>query len=229
MFFIKYIILIAVILILFILLSHYIDYTRINTEINIQQSEHPNNQVIDVMLSKKQPTIFRYELELWDGYDLLVGQQYEDIIDVLKNNKLLETNVQKIYLKPYELPLTKKWNIKCHKISKNWEDQDNMPICEDTFLHLVACFSGIATICLISPKHKNDINKLNNPKLSKNDNYKNFKKELENNSDKYEHITIPLRPCNMIYIPYGWFYYIYSGKEGEYCALFDAKCITYFN
>lgn len=227
MFYTKYIFLLLIVLILFILISHYINYTKINTEIHIQQSEHPNNNVIDIMLSKKQPTIFRYELELWDGYDLLVGQSYEDIIDVLKNNKLLESNVQNIYLKPYELPLTKKWNIKCHKIYKTWNDQDNTPIYEDKYLHLIACFSGIATICLISPKHNNDINKINNDKTHIN--YKNFKKELENNSDKYEHISIPLRPCNMIYIPYGWYYYIYSGKLNNYCVLFDAKCITYFN
>jgi hypothetical protein len=223
----KYIILLFIIIILFILISHYIDYTRINNDIHIQQSEHPSNDVISIMLSKKQPSIFRYELELWDGYDLLIGQQYDDIIHVLKNNKVLEHNVQQIYLKPYELPLTRKWNIKCHKITKNWNDIDTMPHYEDSYLHLIACFSGIATICLISPKHKQDINTItHNPKST---NHKNFKKELETNSDKYEHITIPLRPCNMIYIPYGWYYYIYSGKIDEYIAIFDAKCITYFN
>lgn len=203
---------------IFIIISHYIDYNRINNKLNIQQSEHPLPDIIDIMIEKRQPTLFRYELELWDGFDLLIGQSYDDIIDVLKDNKVLEYNCQKIYLKPYELPFTKKWDIKCHKTSKSWTDLGQKPIIENIYIHLLACFSGMATICLISPKHKKDIKK-----------YKNFKDELVLNPDKYEHITIPIRPCNMFYIPFGWYYYIYSGIENEYCVLLDMKCITYFN
>jgi len=214
----KYIGLVLFIVLLFILVSHYIDYNRINNDLNIQQSEHPIPEVINLMLEKKQPTMFRYELELWDGFDLLIGENYENIISVLKDNKILETNCQKLYLKPYELSLTKRWDIKCHKTSKSWNELNNNPIIENSYMHLIACFSGMGTICFISPKHKNEIN-----------NNKDFKNELTLNSDKYEHITIPLRPCNMIYIPFGWYYYIYSGVENEYCTLLDMKCITYFN
>jgi hypothetical protein len=214
----KYLILIIIIIAIFIVVSHYIDYNRINNEINIQQSEHPLPDIIDAMIEKRHPSLFRYELELWDGFDLLIGQSYEDIIEVLKDNKVLEYNCQKIYLKPFELPLTKKWDIKCHKTSKSWNELGQEPITETAYMHLLACFSGMATICLISPKHKKDIKK-----------HKNFKDELVANPDKYDHITIPIRPCNMIYVPFGWHYYIYSGVENEYCVLLDMKCITYFN
>jgi hypothetical protein len=268
MFYVKYIVLLLIILILFILVSHYINNTRINEELNIQQSEHPNNEVINIMLSKKSPTIFRYELELWDGIDLLIGQSYEDIIEILKNNKIIEYNIQKIYLKPYELPLTRKWDIKCHKIYDTWNKLDNKPTKEDSYLHLISCISGLATICLISPKHTNYINQhshtFKNILENYNDNdYKNKKESNEESNkesneesnkesneesnkesnkesneesnkesnkesnEEFDYITIPIRPSNMIYIPYGWFYYLYSGKENEYCVIFDAKCKTY--
>lgn len=255
MFYVKYIILVLIIIILFILISHYINNTRINDELNIQQSEHPNNDVINIMLSKKSPTIFRYELELWDGIDLLIGQQYDDIIEILKNNKTIEYNIQKIYLKPYELPLTSKWDIKCHKTYDTWNELNNKPIKEDSYLHLISCISGMATICLISPKHTNYINKHSNnfkqilENYNDNDNNNDNNNELENENinnnnekeekekekgkekgkekEKLDYITIPIRPSNMIYIPYGWYYYIYSGKQNEYCVLFDAKCNTY--
>ena len=214
----KYIILLILIIIIFILVSHYIDYQRINTSINIQQSEHPLPDIIDLMLDKRQPSLFRYELELWDGFDLLIGQSYENIISVIKDNKILEYNCQKIYLKPFELPLTRKWDIKCHKTSKGWNEIGQKPIMENSYRHLISCFSGMATICLISPKHNIDIS-----------NKQNFKNEIADNTEKYEHITIPLRPSHMIYIPYGWYYYIYSGVVNEYCVLLDMKCITYFN
>ena len=216
----KYLTLLFIIVLTFVIVSHYIDYKRINKTLNIQQSEQPLPDVIDLMLNKRQPTIFRYELELWDGFDLLIGQSYEDIISVIKDNKVLEYNCQKIYLKPFSLPLTKKWEIKCHKTSKTWNDLSLTPINENNYRHLVACFSGMATICLISPKHTDYISK--NSK-------KDFKKELEEKPDDYEYITIPLRPCHMIYIPYGWNYYIYSGLNEQYCVLLDMKCITYFN
>jgi hypothetical protein len=230
MFYTKYIIFIVIIIILFILLSHYLNYTQINHELIIQQSEHPINDVIDKMLAKKQPTIFRYEMELWDGFDLLLGQQYEDIIEVMKKNKVLESNVQQIYLKPYELPLTKKWNVKCHKTSKLWNELSTQPICEKSYLHLISCISGLAMICLISPRHTGEINKLSKSnKDIKQILVENTENESIPDNKKWEYITIPLRPSNMIYIPYGWNYYIYSGVEDQYCVLFDAKCITYFN
>jgi hypothetical protein len=219
--FYKYIILIIITLILFILFSHYLDYNRINNDLNIQQSEHPTLEVIDLMLKKRQPTLFRYELELWDGFDLLIGQSYEDIISVMKNNKVLEYNCQNIYLKPYALPLTKNWNIKCYKIHTLWNDLDNTPTRENKYMHIVACLSGMATICLISPKHHKQIEKLKNTKID-------IKDEIIK-ENQWDYITIPIRPCNMIYIPFGWYYYLYNGVENNYCVLLDMKCNTYLD
>ena len=41
--------------------------------------------------------------------------------------------------------------------------------------------------------------------------------------DSVEYITIPIRPCHVISIPYSWYYFIYCGEENNYCSYLDIK------
>ena len=61
-------------------------------------------------MMKKQPSVFIQEIQLWDGIDLLIGYDYENIKETLKNNKII-LNAIKIYLKPFSLFLTINWLI----------------------------------------------------------------------------------------------------------------------
>lgn len=216
--YIYYVLIILSILLLFILLSHRINNRRIYGDLKIQQVEHPNENVLNIMLKNKKPTIFLYELELWDGFDILIGESYENIKEVLKNKKVFSK--LNYYLVPFTLPLTIKWDINLYKNTKNWEELQNNPYEETTYNHLIANFSGLMMICLINPSNEN---------LKKINNSNNIKSILmdHNKSEQLDYIIIPIRPSNLIYIPYGWYYWIYSGQHNSYCCYIDFINYTY--
>lgn len=219
---ILYLLLIVIIILSYLIFSHYKNFTKINYELNILQAEHPDPDTIDLLLSKKQPTIFYYEIELWDGYDLLIGQNHTDIEEVLKDNTVLIKTLKSNYLKPFALPFTRDWKVGLKQQNLNWDNlihtdkEPFTPILQNNFQHLFGCLSGYMMICLISPKHSNAIIKIKKSKLD-------FKKYLIKNGeiDNVDYITIPIRPCHIISIPYGWYYFIYCGEKNSYCSYLD--------
>lgn len=175
-------------------------------------------------MNNKLPTIFLYELELWDGIDLLIGEEYDNIKEILNDKQAF--NEINNNLQDFSLPLSKnKWHVNLIKNTDSWETIPNKPIKENNYNHLIANFSGLMMVCLFNPSTDN-LNIINN-----ND---NIKKILENNEKipnnlELDYILIPIRPSNMIYIPYGWHYWIYSGvnnsnDNNNYCCYID--CIN---
>lgn len=222
--------LVIILLLAYLILSHYKNFTKINNELNIVQTEHPEPDTIDLLLEKKQPTIFYYEIELWDGYDLLIGQNHTDIEEVLKNNTELINTLKTIYLKPFALPLTRDWKVGLQQQTFNWDNLSHSekypftPNYQNYYMRLLGCLSGYMMICLISPKHKNAITKIKNAKVD-------FRQYILQNGerDSVEYITIPIRPCHIISIPYGWYYFIYCGEENNYCSYLDIKNETWIS
>jgi hypothetical protein len=217
---IKYIIALFIFLLIFIFISHNINNKRINTELNIQQTEHPDINMISLLQGKKLPTVYLYELELWEGFDLLIGEEYETIKEVLDNKEAF--NKLKYYLQPFNLPLTTKWDISFHKTEEGWNDLPPQPIKELSYNHLIANFSGLMMLCLFNPSPENleILNfDLRNPE------WPNIKEILSNEetTQKLEYIIIPIRPSNMVYIPYGWYYWLYNGIDDKYCCYLDCK------
>lgn len=222
-----YVYLIIFAIIFTFLISHYMNYKYINMDsgINIQQTEHPSQEVIYKMMSTKLPCIFMYEIELWDGYDLLIGHPYEVISDVLLNNKELITTLKKEYLAPFNLSLTKDWKVNLIKQHLTWDELTAAPTKESGFNHLVANYTGLMMVCLIHPKHSNIISNFQtkHPELT-------FTKFLEQHGEtnNIEYLTLPVRPGHVLYIPYGWYYYLYCGQADSYCTYMDLYNITWF-
>lgn len=225
-----YITLAILILFLFLIFSHFMNYTKITNEpLSILQSEHPNPEVIENMMSKKQPIIFLYELELWDGVDLLIGYPHDEISSVLKDNKELIKTIKTVYLRPYALSFTRDWILTLENKTDTWESLPITPSREVSYGHFIASLSGLLVICLIHPLK---INKAADSK-SIQDMIKqgyDFKSALAaENSDTFDYITVPVRPSNMIYIPYGWYYWVYCGQSGSYCSYLDIYNQTWFS
>lgn len=227
---ITYIIALFIFLTIFILVSHSINNKRINTELKIQQTEHPDINMITLLQSKKLPTIYLYELELWEGFDLLIGEEYETIKEVLDNKEAFSK--LKYYLQSYNLPLTTKWDITYHKNNTEWEQLPQHPMKEMSYNHLIINFSGLMMICLFNPSKENLIlldkksndNKSNTSNINNNINIKTIIQDEEQiKKTGLEYIIVPVRPSNMIYIPYGWYYWIYNGIQDKYCCYLDCK------
>lgn len=223
---ITYLIALFIFLAVFILISHSINNKRINDEMKMQQTEHPDVNMISLLQGKKLPTIFLYELELWEGFDLLIGEEYETIKEVLDNKEAF--NKLKYYLKPYNLPLSTGWNITFQKNETEWSQLPVQPIHETSFNHLIANFSGLMMVCLFNPSKENLALLENKSGNNSDDNTKFNIKEIIQNEEKIketglEYIIVPVRPSNMIYIPYGWYYWIYNGIDNKYCCYLDCK------
>ena len=204
---------------LFIVISHNMANKRINPELKIQQTEHPDLAMISLLLDNKLPTIFLYELELWDGIDLLIGEEYDTINEVVSNKDVIKT--LQYYLKPYSLPLSLNWKLSLEKSEKQWEDLDSQPLKQTNTNQYFVNFSGLMMVCLINPSKSN-------LEILKNE--KNIKSILTNeeNVNNLEYIIIPVRPSNMIYIPYGWYFWIYNGVADSYCCYLDCNNKTFF-
>lgn len=226
-----YIILIVIAIILTFLTSHILSYKHINMDpgINIQQTEHPSPDVIYKMMSTRLPCIFMYEIELWDGYDLLIGYPYEAISTVLLDNKDLIKTLKKEYLTPFALPLSRDWSVNLIKQEQTWADLITKPIKEVHYNHLIGNFTGLMMVCLIHPKHEKLITDYLDTTNSSNDKLTSFTKYLETDNPDLEYLTVPIRPGHVLYIPYGWYYYIYCGQEKSYTLYMDLVNNTWFN
>lgn len=218
---IKYIFILFIFLAIFILVSHSINNKRVNTELKIQQTEHPDINMISLLQSKKLPTVYLYELELWEGFDLLIGEDYETIKEVLDNKEAFSK--LKYYLQPYNLPLTTKWDITYHKNNTEWEQLPEQPVKETSYNHLLVNFSGLIMICLFNPVKEN-LALLDRLGETNETNIKEIIQDEEQiKKTGLEYIIVPIRPSNMIYIPYGWYYWVYNGIQDKYCCYLDCK------
>lgn len=244
------------IIILAFLISHYREFTRINPELRIQQTEHPDNETIYTLIRHKLPTLFLYDIELWDGIDLMVGYPYEDIKEVLTDNTNLIRQLKRLYLAPFSAPMTRDWSVELKRNSMLWDaipstEQATMETCYGG--HYLAAMSGLLCVCLINPSYNNNIwleqhkqsymnSKPNATHTAKhyidttsiakptNNDTVNTRATLSaldsagktiNMESDIEYITLPVRPSHMLYIPYGWYYYIYCGQEKSYACYLD--------
>lgn len=240
----SYFIFCILIIFLFLVFSHFMNYTKITNEpLSILQSEQPIPEVIENMMCKKQPIIFLYELELWDGVDLLIGYPYSDISTVLKDNGDLIKTIKTTYLRPYSLSFTKDWKLTLENKTDTWDLLPNTPIREKSYGHFIANLSGLMVVCII---HPTKINKSGTPINTLINSGYDFKNALANqptlnepniqlaqqtntsNIEQFDYITVPVRPSNMIYIPYGWYYWVYCGQTGSNCTYLDIYNITWF-
>jgi hypothetical protein len=224
-----YIALIVVAILLTIVASHYLSYThiRLDTGIDIQQTEHPSPDVIYKMLSTKCPCLFMYEIEMWDGFDLLIGHPYETISTVLLDNKDLVKILKKEYLSPYNLALTRDWVVSVLKQHQTWEQLgDAKPTRQTNYNQLLANYTGLMMVCIIHPKHADFIAKYNTTTSTTTTNIP-FSKYLETSTD-IDYLCIPVRPGHVAYIPYGWYYYIYCGQSESYTAYMSLVNQTWF-
>lgn len=171
-----------------------------------------------------------YEIELWDGFDLLIGYPYDAISAVFKDNKELVKILKSEYLAPFALPLTRDWQIGLNNLTVTWSTLSAKPTRETNYNHLIANFSGLLMVCLIHPNSAKQIETYNNTDTP-------FPKHLESqptdepnipNPMNINYLTIPVRPGHVMYIPYGWYYYIYCGQENTGCVYMDLVNKTWF-
>lgn len=203
-------------------------YTKKNNEMNILQVYDPDPEAIFNLYKKGLPIITQSELQEWDGFDMLVGIDYSTIKEIVTENMSDILTIVKGNLQFHNNILSYDWKIDITKIPFDI----NSPIYvieQKNLIQLFSTISGEARIILFSPKNKPHFGNFKN-NVSDTD----IKNEIEKDNTTLDFIEIILREGNMIYIPFGWYYFIYGNHiklngdndENEFNETIILNCIN---
>lgn len=179
-------------------------YTKKNNEMNILQVYDPDPDTLFDLYQQGLPIIIQKELQNWDGIDLLLGLDYDTI----------KTTVQD-YMK--EILIIIKGNLQFHNniLSYDWKVDLTMvstdinspiyPVKQTNLLQLFSTVTGEARVILFSPDTEKSLEPFTNNVSSI-----DIKPEIEKDNTELNFIEIVLREGNIIYIPFGWHYFIYG-------------------
>ncbi len=187
-------------------------YTKKNNDMNILQVFDPDPDTLFDLYQQGLPTIIQKELQNWDGIDLLLGLDYNtikttvqdhmnDVLTIIKGNLQFHNNV-----------LSYDWKIDLTLVETNI-NSPIFPVRQANILQLFATVTGETRIILFSPDMEKELEPFTNNVSSV-----DIKSELEKDDTKMNFIEIVVREGNLIYIPYGWHYFIYGNHidlDGE--------------
>ena len=213
---------VTLLIILFIILFSYCHISRLKTltnELKILQVIDPDSNIIYDLLDKHQPIILQKELFYWKEFNNFIGQSLFNIKhEIALNTTINYSEYIKNNIDIYNLPLSYDWNIDIRNVAL-----DNTSaiffIKQNNYMQLFGCISGEMRIIITTPDQCKFIEPFVNlvssidatPILNKEPMELNF-------------IEIIIRQGNIIYIPYGWCYFIYKNSQNEECVIVD--CIN---
>ena len=180
--------------------------TKKNNEMNMLQVFDPDPDTLFDLYQQGLPIIIQKELQNWDGIDLLLGLDYEtlkttvqdnieDILTIVKGNLQFHNNI-----------LSYDWKIDITLVDTDIKSPI-FPVRQVNLLQLFATITGEARIVLFAPQIEKHLTPFTNNVSSI-----DIKHEIEKDNTELEFIEVVLREGNLIYIPYGWFYFIYGNN-----------------
>jgi len=184
----------------------------VNIHLDILQAHDPVPELSYELLGHNQPIVFQRELEFWKDFNKLLGQPLENIKAQITSQpeKNYSTSI-KINLEPYNLPLSYDWLIDIRPIILD-DTNGIFFIKQSNYLQMFGCISGQLRIIITPPDQS--------PQLEPFINYvssKDATKMLDAQPMELNYIEIIVRVGNLVYIPWGWHYFIYrpSTHNGE--------------
>lgn len=202
----NYLITIIIIIFAILIYSHNTNFRKTNSKLEILQFECPTPETAYELMQRKLPLIFRKEIYEWGMASEMLGNNITDIRKILKldtsPSESMAYNDMILNLSFYSLPFSKPWSVSIETI-KNDENTKITLTPEKEYLHLVGSITQEFRIILVSP----DID----PKIVQDS--EKVAKELLDPNGKIPSLEIIIREGNMLYIPYGWYYFIYHSND----------------
>ena len=210
---------IGLLLILFIILFIYCHVTNLtvqNNHLDIIQVNDPEPELILELLDNYQPIIMQKELYFWKELNKLLGKSLTEIKENISSNPELNyTESIKNNLEPLNLPLSYDWNIDIRNVIIN-DKSGIFFIKQNNFRQCFGCITGEFRIIISPPDQSkycepfiNSVSTINVTEL------------LDKNPQEMNFIEIIIRKGNLVYIPYGWLYFIYSSNLSNECVMVD--------
>lgn len=229
MYVVFYVILLLALILAFIFIS-YVFKLRLtpSNEIQILQTQNFDENNIQKMLVRKQPTIFKEIMYEWEVIDDIHDLTIEEINE-LKTLKQLVNN----YLGLFSLFISPRWNIKIKYNNASYKNDYFMKV--DRYHRFLVCqITGVSRIYLASPNQENNIcigkapgfDILGNEIVKSNVNFWNENETSKEPFNRLEYVEILLKEASILYIPKGWWYLIKTEKEG---LVMGASNESFFN
>jgi hypothetical protein len=179
---------------------------RINNNMNIVQVSLPESDTLYSLYGERSPIVFQNEIDDWDGINILLGRNNNEINQIVSENKKDVLTIITGYLQFHQPLFTYDWFIDFQKIIYTF----NSPIFiiqQKNYHHLIANMNGEIRIILIPPNEHSKLGEFTN-NVSKHD----ITSLLNQEKPNFEFIEIIVREGNMVYIPYLWHYFIYRAE-----------------
>lgn len=209
-------------IIVIIIIVIYIGYNNIskikiiNNELKILQTFDPEPEMIKELLNNHQPIVIQKEIMFWKQFKLLLSKELDYIKNEIATNKEINySEIIKKNLEVYNLPLTYDWNIDIRNILFDFQSAIFF-IKQDNYMQLFGCVSGEMRIIIAPPDQSKYLEPIQNLVSTIDATAILNKEPMEIN-----YVEIIVRQGNMIYIPWGWFYFIYNGNNKNECVIID--------
>lgn len=189
-----------------------------NNHLDILQVHDPDPDLAYELLSHNQPVVFQRELAFWKDFNKLLGQPLSDIKNAIATHPEIDysTNI-KMNLEPYNLPLSYDWLIDIRQVA--FDDSNGVFFIKQTnYLQSFGCVTGQFRIIITPPDQAPKLEPFTN-----NVSTINATPLLDAQPMKLNYIEIIVRQGNLVYIPYGWHYFIYNQgvTQGNECVIID--------
>lgn len=179
-------------------------YTKKENEMNILQVFDPDPDTLFELYQRGLPIIIQKELQNWDGIDLLIGLDYDTIKTTVQENMKDVLSIIKGNLQFHNNVLSYDWKIDLTMVDMDI-NSPIFPIKQVNIIQLFATVTGETRVILFSPNMETYLEPFTNNVSSV-----DIKSEIEKDDTKINFIEIVLREGNILYIPYGWHYFIYG-------------------
>ena len=114
---IKYICCLIILFIIFFVYCHINKLKTINNTLNILQTSDPDQELAYELFEQHQPIVFQRELYFWKEFNKLINKSLPDIKATISNNTGINyTDIIKVNMEPYNIPLSYEWNIDIRNI-----------------------------------------------------------------------------------------------------------------
>ena len=212
--------LILITIIIFIIYSQYVHINKLPFSLSyeIVQVNNPNKQVFEKIIDEKQPSIFTNILE---GLNMLKYNLKDK-----DSKKEMEYDLNK-HFKYYLNPLTLTYNFDLYKNKKDV----HTPIMKQThYRYILGQLEGVKKILLFSPSQEKYL--YPNPNKKHNESELDFW-DISSREDyplinKSKYIEIIIKPNQMIFIPYKWWYTIYNITDSVSVSCHSETVFSYF-
>ena len=216
---INYILSFIIILIILFSYCHISRFKTLNNELKILQTVDPDANMIYELLDNHQPLILQREIFYWKEFNNFIGKSLSDIKNTIHTNKKINySEYIKNNIDIYNLPLSYDWNIDIKNVLLD-ETSAIFFNKQNNYLQLFGCISGEMRIIIVPPDQckylEPFVNMVSNSDATL---------LLDKDPMELNYIEIIIRKGNMIYIPWGWCYFIYKLANTNECVIID--CIN---